>query len=427
MKLKINEITSNLKVSILSSFSANVINRIVSMLSLMVITRLLSQVEYGIWSYALNIYSYLLLITGFGLLTGALQFGTECNGRERAYGYFKYCTEKGEVINFSLIIAFAIVFFFTRISIEEAKIFIITILPFLLLEYIISMGETILITQNRITQYANILNINTFFIAVGTCGGAIFGLKGVIIGRYFACLFTIFYLFIIIKKDILCIFKADNLKKSEKKKLWHYSVFVGTSSALNCLVYYLDITLIASLLKNATEVGIYKVGTLIPNALQFIPNCIVIAILPNIIYKRKDIFNLKRTLKKTYLALFTLNSVIVFVLVFASPTVIKILSGDKYIDSVPVLKVLLIGYFFSGTFRGLSVNLLAAFHKVHFGLFISLVSCFLDIVLTYWFIKVYGMIGAAYATLLVDFITAMISFGYFILLIKKGTINHEVS
>ena len=92
-------------------------------------------------------------------------------------------------------------------------------------------------------------------------------------------------------------------------------------------------------------------------------------------------------------------------------------------DAVPVLRVLTLGYFFSGTFRTLSVNLLAAFRRVRYGLFISVVSCISDIVLNYYLILRFGMIGAAYATLAVDIITAALSFIYVFILLRKGTIN----
>ena len=106
-----------------------------------------------------------------------------------------------------------------------------------------------------------------------------------------------------------------------------------------------------------------------------------------------------------------------------SPFIIRIISGEKYLASVPVLRVLTLGYFCSGTFRNLSLNLLAAFRRVHFGLFIAILTCVLDIGLNYYFIKGFGMIGAAYATFLVDIITAIISFGYVVYLLRKGTIN----
>ena len=425
MKEESKSLFDKIKVGVIKTLSANVINKAISMISSMVITRLLTTNDYGVWSYVLNIYSYLLLVSGFGLISGALQFGTENKGEGKAYRFFKYCTKTGLIIDIVIISIFCIIVAFIQLPIQGTKPFVIVFLPVLLMEYINSIGQSILRSQNRIGEYANVLNINTILVTIGTCGGALIGLNGVIVGRYVAYFLSMIYTIWLLKADIKKINYADALDKHEKKQLWHYSVFTGASSAMNCLVYSLDITLIASLLKNANEVGIYRVGTLIPNALQFIPSSLIISILPMVIQNRDNPEWLRKNLKKSYLALLGVNALIVLFLFIASPFIIRLFSGEKYVSSIPVLRILSLGYFFSGTFRGMSVNLLAAFRRVRFGLFISIVSCVLDIVLNYFLINIYGMIGAAYATFVVDFVAAMISFIYFIFLIRKGSINEN--
>jgi len=389
----------------------------------MVITRLLSQNDYGIWSYVLNMYSYLGLITGFGLISGALQFGTENKGVGKAYNYFKYCTKNGLFINLCILIVFGIIIAVLELPIEGAKPFILIVAPMLLVEYLIAMGQSVLRSQNRIREYANVLNVGSITTAVGTCGGAFFGLYGVVIGRYLASAITVIYTQIIIRGNIREIIHADVLSKKERGDLWHYSALTGASSAMNCLVYVLDITLIAALDQSAIEIGIYRVGTLIPTAMQFIPTSVIISVLPNIVYNRNNIDYIRKNIRKVYIGLCLLNIVILAIIIPLSPYIINLFSGERYIESASVLRILTLGYFFSGTFRNLSVNLLAAFRRVKFGLFISILSCGLDVILNYYFIISNGMIGAAYATLVVDFITGMIAFAYVIYLIRKGTIN----
>ena len=422
MKQKVLGLYEKLKEGILSTLSANVINKAIGLLSSMVITRLLSTADYGIWSYVLNIYSYLTLVTGFGLVSGALQFGAENKGEGKAYSFYNYCTRTGILIDFILVTAFSTVIAFVQLPIEGAKPFVLGMLPVLLAEYVNSIGQSILRAQNRINEYANVLNVNTILIAIGTCGGALFGLWGVVIGRYLAYFFSAVYLVRLLRQDLRLIHKADTLNESDKKQLWHYSIFTGASSAMNCVVYYIDITLIAALIKTASDIAVYRVGTLIPNALEFIPNSVIVAILPTIIYNREDLNWVRKNVKRVYCGLGMLNIAIVGVIFVASPLIICIISGERYMSSVPILRTLAAGYFFSGTFRNLSVNLLAAFRRVHFGLFIAGLTCFLDIGLNYALIKCYGMIGAAYATFFVAVITAIISFTYVIYLLRRGTI-----
>lgn len=423
MKQQLLKLYEKLKAGVLRTLTANVINKAVGLISSMAITRILSTTDYGTWSYAQNLYSYLTLITGFGLISGVLQFGAENKGEGKAYSFFNYCTKTGLLLDFILVTIFGLAVAAIQLPIEGAKPFVIVILPVLLVEYVNSIGQCILRAQNRIKEYANVLNVNTILVAVGTCGGALIGLWGVVIGRYLAYLLSIGFLVWSLRRDVGKIRNADNLNKEDKKQLWHYSLFTGASSAMNCVMYSLDITLIAALIKNANDVAIYRAGTLIPNALQFIPSSVIVAILPSIIYNRADLGWVRKNTIRTYTGLLALNTVIVGILLIASPLIIRIISGEKYMASVPVLRVLTLGYFCSGTFRNLSLNLLAAFRRVHFGLFIAVLTAVLDIGLNYVFIQGYGMIGAAYATLLVDVITAIISFGYVIYLFRKGTIN----
>ena len=423
MKTKIEEFYERLKAGILRTLSANAINKAIGLISSMAITRLLSTEDYGIWSYSLNLYSYLAMVSGFGLVSGVLQFGAENKGTDKAYSFFKYCTKTGLCIDIGLVTLFGAAIAMMQLPIDGAKPFVLVILPVLLAEYMNAIGQSILRAQNRINEFANFLNANSALVAIWTCGGALIGLWGVIIGRYLAYLLSIAYLVWLLKRDIMPIRTADNLESNDKKQLWHYSIFTGASSAMNLVVYSLDITLIAAMIKNAEEIALYKVGTLIPNALQFIPTSVVIAVISNIIYNRDNIDWVRKNVKRTYVGLVFLNIFIIAILLVFSPIIIRIISGEKYLGSVPVLRVLTLGYFFSGTFRNLSVNVLAAFRRVHFGLFIAILTCLLDVSLNYLLISRFGMIGAAYATFAVDITAAAISFGYVVYLLRRGTIN----
>lgn len=413
------------KSGIFSMLGANVLNKSVSMLSAMLITRLLSTRDYGIWSYTLNFYLYLSMVTGLGLLSGAMQFGTENKGEGKAYAYFKYCIDKGLIVDLILISLAALLALSTSLPIQGSKTYILCILPFLLIEYIFSIMQAVLRSQNRITQYARMLNFNSVSLTLGTCSGALVGVGGVLIGRYIAELSSVIFAFAYLKNDAIRTLKASKLEKHEKNQLWKYSLFTGASSAMNTVVYLIDVSLIAELIKDSTEVAIYKVGTLIPNALSFIPSSIIVAVLPNIIYHRQDIKWVRKNLKKVYCGLLLCNLAICSFSILFAPVIIAVTSGSKYKASIPIFRILVLGYLLSGTFRSLSTNVLASFRRVKFGLFISITSCISDVAFNIVFILRYGAIGAAYATLLVDLVSAFLSFGYVIYLLKRGTINEE--
>ena len=215
MKQKLWGLIAKLKTGLVSMLSANVINRMVGMVSTMIITRLLTPEEYGQWTYALNIYSYLLLVSGFGLISGALQFGTENRGEGKAFAFFRYCIEKGLLADVVIVVVAAAAVSFMELPIAGAKPYVMAILPVLLLEFVLSIGQTVLRAQNRIREYARVLNVNSVAIAVGTCGGAIFGLNGVVAGRYLANMVSLIYEGRLLLEEIHSTRRAGRIDKVE--------------------------------------------------------------------------------------------------------------------------------------------------------------------------------------------------------------------
>ena len=60
----------------------------------------------------------------------------------------------------------------------------------------------------------------------------------------------------------------------------------------------------------------------------------------------------------------------------------------------------------------LSTNILAGLRKVNLNLIVSISSILADIILNYIFIQRFQAIGAAYATLSVEIITAILAFSF---------------
>ena len=54
-------------------FGSSVINKIIAFMSSIVLVRILTKQEYGVFTYAWNIYSIVLLFNGMGTDSGVLQ------------------------------------------------------------------------------------------------------------------------------------------------------------------------------------------------------------------------------------------------------------------------------------------------------------------------------------------------------------------
>ncbi len=397
--------------------SASVLNKVVSLISNVLVTRLLSVQEYGLWSFVQNQYSYLVLISGFGLLSGAFQFGTENRNQKEEFEYYSYCLKNGLLINSVLLLICFILSFWMDFSLEGVQGYLRVYLPILLLEYILNLLLTVLRCENRISEYARILNLNTVLIALGTCVGALWGITGIIVGKYLSYLFSIAQVVKKTRTESKKIKAAQRIRWPQTRSLWHYSLFVGASSAMNCLIHLMDISMIANLIKDPILVAVYKVATIIPVALSFIPNSIVVALLPNIVQNRNNIPWLKKNIKKMFLGMGLFNLVLCCGLYLFAPIVIAVMSGKQYLSAVPIFRILMAGYFFEGTFRLLSTNILAGLRCVNYGLFVSITSAVIDIVFNLMLIPNYEMAGAAYASLGAMVVSALLAFGYLIWMI----------
>ncbi len=397
--------------------SASVLNKVVSLISNVLVTRLLSVQEYGLWSFVQNQYSYLVLISGFGLLSGAFQFGTENRNQKEEFEYYSYCLKNGLLINSVLLLICFILSFWMDFSLEGVQGYLRVYLPILLLEYILNLLLTVLRCENRISEYARILNLNTVLIALGTCVGALWGITGIIVGKYLSYLFSIAQVVKKTRTESKKIKAAQRIRWPQTRSLWHYSLFVGASSAMNCLIHLMDISMIANLIKDPILVAVYKVATIIPVALSFIPNSIVVALLPNIVQNRNNIPWLKKNIKKMFLGMGLFNLVLCCGLYLFAPIVIAVMSGKQYLSAVPIFRILIAGYFFEGTFRLLSTNILAGLRCVNYGLFVSITSAVIDIVFNLMLIPNYEMAGAAYASLGAMVVSALLAFGYLIWMI----------
>ena len=302
-------------------------------------------------------------------------------------------------------------------SLEGVQGYLRVYLPILLLEYILNLLLTVLRCENRIPEYARILNLNTVLIALGTCVGALWGITGIIVGKYLSYLFSIAQVVKKTRTESKKIKAAQRIRWPQTRSLWHYSLFVGASSAMNCLIYLMDISMIANLIKDPILVAVYKVAAIIPVALSFIPNSIVVALLPNIVQNRNNIPWLKKIIKKMFLGMGLFNLVLCCGLYLFAPIVIAVMSGKQYLSAVPIFRILMAGYFFEGTFRLLSTNILAGLRCVNYGLFVSITSAVIDIVFNLMLIPNYEMAGAAYASLGAMVVSALLAFGYLIWMI----------
>lgn len=389
-------------------FGSSVINKIIQFCSGIFIVRILSKTDFGIFTYSQNLISFFLLMNGFGILNGLLQFGTKnitTNEKNTILKHsIKVCIFSNILITLSIILYSQ----FGTFKLSEAK----NVFLFMSFYPVTNILVELIQIKNRIDlenkKMALNTNINTalnllFMIILGK----IYGVYGVIVGKYMANIATVIYSFSSIKEVIISWSEIKELRNEEKNKILKFSGISMLNNGISQLLYIIDVFLIGIILGNTDVIASYKTATLIPFALNFIPLSIMTYMYP---YFSKNFEDLEY-LSKKYLSLvkwmILLNILIALFLLVFSKYIVLIVFGEQYLESMRVFQILAIGYFFAASFRIPAGNLLAAIGAINFNFYTTIFCGVLNIVLDIYFIKIYGSIGAAFATLIIFIISGI--------------------
>lgn len=209
------------------------------------------------------------------------------------------------------------------------------------------------------------------------------------------------------KKNIFKRTYSYNKKIFRKYRTYFLAVGIPlVISMLSVSIYLQSANFFLAALTGSHAVGIYAVGSMLAGAWYFIPTTIVISFL-SLVYKtnsEKDYLE-KAGLILRYLLLVTLS--IIVILYFLSEHIILWLYGDAFKESILVFKILLFSYFFS-VVGFYFYRLVMKFGGYNFLAKKMTITCVLNIILSYFLIKSYGVIGAAYAALITEFVSNMI-------------------
>lgn len=413
MKEKLKKIKQLYSKGFFHIIGSNILNKIMQFCSGIFIVRVLTKEEFGIFTYAQNLLAFFLLINGLGITSGFLQYGSRnIDNEELKNSIANYSLKYGIGIN--LLISFLVIIYsiFGKFKVEEARIIFRMMLFFPIIALVIEMIQIYLRINLKNKEMAKISNLNTFFNLIGMLlGSYVYGVIGLVVGKYIGNLISIFnclkYLKIIYLNNVL------KISQELKKEIIKFSIVAVFNNGISQLLYIIDIFLLGIIIPDKNIIASYKTATLIPFALNFIPLSIMTYLYPYIAKNIENKIILRKYLKQLLIYLGGINLIISIGLILFSHLIITIIFGKNYLDSKNVFIILSIGYFIAGTFRIPFGNMLAAMEKLKYNFYITLFSGGLNIMLDIIFIKKYGSIGAAIATVSI-FIFSSILGGYFL-------------
>lgn len=378
------------------------------------VIRLLPKPDYGILQYVENLYSYALVLAGFGLPFSVLRYVVIAKDDEKKR-YMHYAVTHSIIRDCLICIVILILNVFVKYpdNFQEARYFIPILAVLLPFQNLFTNGTYALRAVFKNKEYAIVSCIVSVLLILGRIFGAkIDGIEGVVWSRLIinalCSVILIYFVYQLYPKS-----KDNNLNSESVREVNSYSFQYMITSGL-WIIFMLNDSFILSLITNdPVIVADYKVAYVLPGNLSLISTAIGIFVAPYFTKNEKDLKWVRKNYKLTSLVnAGGVGILSIALIIFAAP-VISFIYGENYLNIVPLMRILLIGAFINSGFRYVTANILSAMGKVKSNLIISTIGIILQIAFDIVLIPVFGSMGVAYSNCIVFTIMSVALFGVF--------------
>jgi len=417
----LNRFREMLQKGMLHIVGSNAVNKAIVFFTNIALVRILSKSAFGVFTSAFNVFSVVFLFSGLGISNGMLYFCSQKRSEASKKAYYAFCFRCGNIVNLVLGLIILLYGRFATIGIQESRPYIICLSGMPLAGFWYDYYSIILRTQKQNKKYSLLMNVNTLLYAgFAVIGSWVAGVYGTIVGRYLAYIASAVVGYFFSKPYLYAHGETVEYPRAQDRPaLFSYSIKAGMTSALNNILYLIDIYVIGIVVADASILASYKVGAQIPENMNFIPQSMMVFFLPYFIEHATEASWIRAKAKELYLLMAGVSFAISAVLIAIAPFVVTLLWGQQYADAVPCFRILTLSFFFLSTFRLTSTNILLSIGKAGYTLAVSIISGVANIALDVLMTVRFGSIGAAYATLLVTVIASALSFPYVVYSINR--------
>lgn len=399
--LKSNTVKNGIWLYILQFF-----NTVFPLLTLPYVTRILGTNGYGIFSYALNIITYLQVIVEYGFnLSGAREIAIQENEKEREKIYSRIVTSKLLLLCITIILTIVIIIV-CNFSYEQT----LTIMIMFLIVIGTAFTQTWLFQGKQKMKFVTISNSVIRIIFMLLIFLFVKEKEDLFI---YSFLYAIVFLVIgiaqtvIIKKFLNYKYKICNFKEccKELKNGW----YTFTTSAMSKVFTGISVTILGIINgSDASVVGIYSAIQKIPLAINMVYTPVGQAIFPYISKKYGTDYKFSMKLIKKLIKLVFLCMIIaIIVVLFFSYDIIKIAFGIEYTQYHLILIPLIIWAFLGILNNLLGVQILVAQGKNKEYSEAFIISCISIVVLNSIFGMLWNIYGVSIATMLSELILSI--------------------
>jgi len=407
-------------------FGSNTINQIVQFAHGILIVRVISKTEYGIYGYASNVYYFFLLLSGFGTVSAIIQLASEYSKDiAKTKSLFQFGYRFGLGFNVFLSAAILLASLLLPLPIEGSGI----LLGMMFLLPVFHIYKDLQVIWLRVhlknKEFGTVNTINAVLVGAMTILGAwLFQARGIIIGHYLVAVFMILLLRNYYQVPFFR--KADPLSRDDRKDLFQIAGISTLNNALSQMLSLLGTFMLGLIIADADSIAGYKVASVIPMALNFIPGSLMLYAYP---YFARNKDNREWVISKYRLIMIYTGLVNLLIALFGillAEPIVRIIFGRQYLDAVIPFRILMASYYISGTFRTIAGNLLVTQRKLKVNLVNGIIGGLSSIVLNALLIPVYGSVGAAWSYLLTMIISGIHLSVYFLNVIRRiGRNDHK--
>ena len=394
-------------------FLSSVLVNAVGMAGNIVLARIMSKTDYGTYSYILNAYSVLILLGDMGTNATNVQLGSECAQQpEKQNAWFTWLFRQGMLILLASCVLVLMSPCFYPFQSRELGLYTSSLFLLPLLEnvnrFIFSNARCKL--QDRIYARINLFTslVQWFFLLPMAY---LFSFRGAIYSNYAIQLSTMIFGVYQCRSFLTFRGSADILNRVEKRTAMKLAFSSGLSNIINNSLGLVDIFFLGFVIQDMSVIASYKVAANIPTALAFIPSAIDTVLLPRFARMQGDTRRILAAYEKVIGAVCGVNLLVCLGAFLLGPQVMTLLYGAQYEDAAVCFSILIVGYFFS-CIRSVSYGVLYSQRKVGVNLMVVALSAVLTVTFNMLLIPVYGSIGAAATSALVNLLAALIMLGY---------------
>jgi len=381
---------------------ANITEKFIGLLLLFGLSRLLTQEELGWFTAGKALYSVFLPLSGFGLAYSYLYYSASNPNSEKQFFHTAYSSGLLSCVCIGGLMFLAGSYHLPGV---DGKLFLVGILSLQIfvafLTDLFRSRDRLLLRNIRYAGTGLLISASTFCSTI--IGAYWWGLYGAIVMGWAGLIVTLPFIWRPLSPA------HDRLSPEIKRKFWGYGLSVGSGSLVNQFLVSIDVLMLTFLGVPLQEIAIYKIGSALILQLLAVPNSYFAWRFVPLVKAVRFSVLLKSELYRYYIWAVPITIIVAVVVWVFSERIIVFFFEEQY-GVASKVQVLLIAPFIIGSLLRIPFgNLINAIGRAGANSILAYAFAPLAIVLNYYMIQKFGVIGAGYAAAVFSIISGIAS------------------